>query len=101
MASPYLGKLPPWQGDSQNGINFSNLRVMWVASGDSEKKASKILLLFSKWTLLGTPNREPQEYSRNITGICLRQRAKSHLRFRTPVSGFQVPFVLMVKLCCA
>ena len=24
--------------------------------------------LYSKWTLLGTPNREPQEYSRNIMG---------------------------------
>ena len=27
--------------------------------------------IYDKGTLLGTPNREPQEYSKNIIGICL------------------------------
>ena len=30
-----------------------------------------VKVLHSKGTLLGTPNREPQEYSRNIIGIYL------------------------------
>ena len=78
LGSPYFGKLPGWIMKPKE-IEASTVRnyrgLGFSASGYSQPHLfSSIRQHISriprdKWTLMGSPNREPQEHSRNMPGM--------------------------------
>ena len=88
MTSLLFGSLDP-QGKGFKAMVCGNTRNQSTSEAMSMDKqtvgmpnAKTLNLPVHKGTLMGTPNREPQEYSRNIIGIYL------------PVSLYSIVFLL-------